>query len=71
MNGVDARASHEELKAALGNGPESILKLKRAAAPSPESKEPPSGNSLLVPKPEGGLPLPCLPCCALRPGSNA
>jgi len=57
VNGVDARASHEELKQALGTTDKATLKLKRAAPPTAKATSSDSGSN-----PFGILFV----CCATR-----
>ena len=71
VNGVDARASHDELKKALGFTDAAILKLKRAA-PKPAEQLPEKGMSLaptITPKQSGGFAS-IFGCCASRETPN-
>lgn len=69
VNGVDARASHEELKKALGTTDAAVLKLRRV--PSSSTLKPPSVTEAAARKPvgqaddKGGFNI--FGCCAARP----
>ena len=70
VNGVDARASHDELKKALGTTDAAVLKLRRvgstpAAVALPDAKAP---VTLPVNKPDGGGAW--FGCCATRPAGK-
>ena len=71
VNGVDARASHEELKKALGTTDAAVLKLRRVAAPMDASTLSKAANIKTAPKTSDGGGGFLFGCCATRPGPKA
>ena len=71
VNGVDARASHEELKKALGSTDSATLRLRRPRTGLSEPSTPtslvpsPAPKSTAPPNPIG---IPFFPCCMHRAG---